>query len=153
MSARSAAPRTAVAVVLAALVATATVGCGASGAATAPSTTAVPSASPAATSTPSTADATADPAGVEAPPAQATVDPGEGAVAGPDVARSVSAELTRIVGRSPDSVTCPDLPAKVGSAVRCTLVDGADSYGVAVTTTSVQVSDVNFAIKVDDQPS
>lgn len=39
------------------------------------------------------------------------------------------------------------------AAIRCTLGDGAESNGVAVTVTSVQGTDVRFGIKVDDQPS
>ncbi len=65
----------------------------------------------------------------------------------------MSAQLARVVGRSPDSVTCPDLPAKVGAAIRCELAAAPDRYGVTVTATSVQNSDVKFDIKVDDHPS
>ncbi|RZT88913.1 uncharacterized protein DUF4333 [Pseudonocardia sediminis] len=130
-----------------------TLGCGGPAAdpAVAPTSAAPVSAAPAATTAPPATTPAEDPAGTDATAVEAPLDPGEGSVDGPDVARSVSDQLTKVVGRSPDSVTCPNLLAKVGTAIRCELVDGADRYGVTVT--SVEGTDVAFDIKVDDQVS
>lgn len=147
----------ALAIGLAATVTFGATGCGQSTPQAGSATTTAPAPTtdaPTATGTPSATEDAAPAAGAEA--TQATpvpVDPGDGVVDGPAVAQSVTTELTKIVGRAPDSVTCPDLAAKVGTQIRCTLVDGSDTYGVAVTTTSVQGTDVKFGIKVDDQPS
>lgn len=159
MSALKGAYRTAVGLGFIAVLAGATA-CGQSAPASTPTTTASPSAAPSSTGTPTTAPTTSasatttqEPAGADASAAQAPADPGDGAVDGPAVAESVSTQLTKIVGRAPDNVTCADLPAKVGAAIRCVLTDGSDKYGVTVTATSVQGSNVAFDIKVDDQPS
>jgi hypothetical protein len=70
-----------------------------------------------------------------------------------DVAREVSDQLEAQVGHKPDKVTCPDnLKGVQGATLRCTLTDGADTYGVNLTVTSVEGGDVKFDIKVDDQP-
>jgi hypothetical protein len=87
------------------------------------------------------------------PAQQMTVDAATGAVDGQAVATAVSEKLTAIAGQTPDSVTCPDLPASVGSTIRCELVAGPDTLGVTVTTTAVQDGRVQFDIKVDDTPS
>ena len=53
----------------------------------------------------------------------------------------------------PDSVDCPDnLKGEVGATTRCMLKDGDDAYGVNVNVTKVEGTNVNFDIKVDDQP-
>jgi hypothetical protein len=69
------------------------------------------------------------------------------------VASAVSDQLAKQVGRPPDSVTCPeDLEGVVGTELRCELVAGIDTYGLTVTVTSVNGTNVNFDISVDDQP-
>lgn len=95
----------------------------------------------------------AAPATTAGPTEEATTDTSTGAVDGQEVAASVSEQLTALAGRQPDSVTCPDLPATVGSAIRCELVAGADTLGVTVTTSSVEGGRVQFDIKVDETPS
>lgn len=70
------------------------------------------------------------------------------------VAERVATQLEQQVGRRPDSVTCPeDLEGKVGDKLRCELQDGGSTYGVNLTVTQVNGSDIQFNIKVDDQPS
>jgi uncharacterized protein DUF4333 len=73
-------------------------------------------------------------------------------VAGKSVAQSVLAQLAAD-GKQVDEVSCPDLPATVGASQRCTLKAGADTYGVTVTVTSVQGTDVKFDIQVDRTPT
>jgi hypothetical protein len=73
------------------------------------------------------------------------------AVDGKSVAQSVLTQL-KAEGKQVDQVSCPDLPATVGVAQRCTLQAGADTYGVTVTVTSVQGTDVKFDIQVDKAP-
>jgi uncharacterized protein DUF4333 len=69
------------------------------------------------------------------------------------VASKISDQLAQQAGRKPDSVTCPDnLKGTEGATLRCELKDGDQTYGVTVTVTSVDAGDVNFHIKVDDQP-
>ena len=51
-------------------------------------------------------------------------------------------------------MTCPDnLKGVVGATLRCQLTDTDAKYGVNVNVTSIDAGDVNFDIKVDDQPS
>jgi serine/threonine protein kinase len=70
-----------------------------------------------------------------------------------DVAKAISDQLEQQAGKKPDSVNCPDnLKGVQGATLRCTLTDGADTYGVNVTVTSVDGGDVKFDFKVDDQP-
>ena len=70
-----------------------------------------------------------------------------------EVASKISDQLAQQAGRKPDSVTCPDnLKGTEGATLRCELKDGDQTYGVTVTVTSVDAGDVNFHIKVDDQP-
>jgi hypothetical protein len=73
-------------------------------------------------------------------------------VDGKSVAQSV---LTQLMGegKQVDQVSCPDLPATVGASQRCTLQAGGDTYGVTVTVTSVQGTDVKFDIQVDTTPT
>ena len=76
-----------------------------------------------------------------------------GAVDGEELAESVSTELGKQVGQEPDEVVCPDdLDAEVGAETRCTLTHEGTSYGVTVTATEVDGSDVNFDIQVDEEP-
>ena len=71
-----------------------------------------------------------------------------------DLAKEISSQLEKQVGRAPDSVDCPDdLKGEVGATTRCTLKDGSDTYGVNVNVTKVDGTDVKFDLKVDDQPS
>jgi Domain of unknown function (DUF4333) len=70
-----------------------------------------------------------------------------------ELAKEISAQLEKQVGRAPDSVNCPDnLKGEVGATTRCTLKDGDQSYGVNVNVTKVEGTDVKFDLKVDDQP-
>lgn len=70
-----------------------------------------------------------------------------------NLATEVSNQLASGAGRKPESVTCPeDLTAKVDATTTCTLSDSGETYGVKVTVTSVDGSDVKFDIKVDDEP-
>lgn len=73
-------------------------------------------------------------------------------VEGRSVAQSVLTQLAAD-GKQVDEVSCPDLPATVGASQRCTLKAGGDTYGVTVTVTSVQGSDVKFDIAVDQTPT
>lgn len=71
-----------------------------------------------------------------------------------EVAEQASLELEQQVGRAPDDLTCSEgLPAEVDSSIRCELTDGGQTYGVTVTTTSVEGSDVEFDVLVDEQPA
>ena len=71
-----------------------------------------------------------------------------------DLAKEISAQLEKQVGRAPDSVECPDdLKGEVGATTRCMLNDGGEKYGVDVNVTKVEGTDVKFDLKVDDQPS
>jgi len=88
--------------------------------------------------------------------APATVTPAATAatapkVEGKSVAQSVLTQLAAD-GKQVDEVSCPDLPATVGASQRCTLKAGGDTYGVTVTVTSVQGTDVKFDIQVDSTP-
>ena len=71
-----------------------------------------------------------------------------------DVAEQAALELEQQVGRAPDDLTCSeDLPAEVDASVRCELTADGQTYGVSVTTTSVEGSDVEFDVLVDEQPA
>lgn len=87
------------------------------------------------------------------PPEDLDVDSTAGEVDGVKVAVAVSRKLAATAGRSPDSVTCPDLPAEVGSAIRCQLVAGPDMLGLTVRVSSVQDGRVAFDVQVDNAPS
>ncbi len=79
---------------------------------------------------------------------------GPGSVSTEDLEEQVSTQLTETVGQAPDDVTCPDeLPAEEGEEVRCELTADGTTYGVTVTTTSVEGETVNFDIQVDDEPT
>ncbi|PEG42077.1 hypothetical protein CQY20_03620 [Mycolicibacterium agri] len=70
-----------------------------------------------------------------------------------DLAKEISGQLEKQVGRAPESVECPEnLKGEVGATTRCMLHDGGETYGVNVNVTKVDGSDVNFDLKVDDQP-
>ena len=74
-------------------------------------------------------------------------------VPGDHLAAVVSEQLTKTVGKKPDTVRCPTMKdAKKGSAVRCTLTDAGRTYGVTVTATEVKGSDVRTDIQVDRTP-
>lgn len=93
-----------------------------------------------------------EPAGPAPERDDASIDLSAQVVDGDDVARSVSNQVAATVGARPESVSCPDLRAQVGASQRCTLVTGTDTYGVTVTVTGVQGSDVRFDIQVDRTP-
>ena len=70
------------------------------------------------------------------------------------VAQQVSDQLAQRIGVAPETVTCPGpLEGVVGTEMRCALIDSGDTYGVTVTVTKVNGTNVNFDIKVDDEPS
>ncbi|WP_123023864.1 DUF4333 domain-containing protein [Mycolicibacterium stellerae] len=70
-----------------------------------------------------------------------------------DLAKEISAQLEKQVGRAPESVDCPDdLKGEVGATTRCTLNDAGKTYGVDVNVTKVEGTDVKFDLKVDDKP-
>lgn len=67
------------------------------------------------------------------------------------VARQITEQIHRQIGRAPQSVTCPaDLSGDAGATLRCELRDSGKTYGVTVTT--VNRGEVTFDIKVDEQP-
>jgi hypothetical protein len=103
-----------------------------------------PAAADTTVSTPTTVPTTAP----TAPPSTA----GAEVVDGKSVAQSVLLQL-KAEDKQVDEVSCPDLPATVGATQRCTLRAGADTYGVTVTVTSVQGTDVKFDIQVDKTPT
>jgi hypothetical protein len=70
-----------------------------------------------------------------------------------ELAKEISAQLAKQVGRPPESVECPDnLKGEVGASTRCTLNDAGEAYGVDVNVTKVDGTDVKFDLKVDDKP-
>jgi hypothetical protein len=70
-----------------------------------------------------------------------------------EVEKQAVAVLEEEVGQTPDDFTCDeDLPAKVGSSIRCELTAGDETYGVTVTTTSFEDSRAEFDVLVDDSP-
>ena len=74
-------------------------------------------------------------------------------VAKDDVAKEISTQLEQQVGKAPEEVTCPeDLKGEVGATLRCELKDNSETYGVNVTVTSVEGTNVKFDLKVDDKP-
>ncbi|MEE2043012.1 DUF4333 domain-containing protein [Nocardiopsis tropica] len=78
---------------------------------------------------------------------------GPGAVGAEEVAQRSSEMLAEQVGHAPEDFSCSqDLPAEVGAEIRCNLVDGGTNYGVTVTTTAVEGTDVQWDIQVDDAP-
>jgi hypothetical protein len=72
-------------------------------------------------------------------------------VDGKNVAQSVFDQLVSN-GKQVNQVSCPDLTAQVGASQRCTLMSGTEKYGVTVTVTTVQGTDVKFDIQVDQTP-
>jgi hypothetical protein len=72
-------------------------------------------------------------------------------VDGKNVAQSVFDQLAAN-GKQVNEVSCPDLAASVGASERCRLKSGNQTYGVTVTVTSVQGTDVKFDIQVDQTP-
>jgi Domain of unknown function (DUF4333) len=70
-----------------------------------------------------------------------------------ELAKEISAQLKKQVGRAPESVECPDnLKGEVGATTRCTLNDAGNTYGVDVNVTKVEGTDVRFDLKFDDEP-
>ena len=73
---------------------------------------------------------------------------------GGEVSTTVADQLEEQAGSRPN-VDCPEeIPAEVGSEVRCTLsVDGEpDEYGVTVTITSVEGDTAEYEAEVDSEP-
>lgn len=70
------------------------------------------------------------------------------------VAQQISTRLKDQVGKAPDIVACPqDLDAKADATLICTLTEKGTVYNVTVTVTSVANDDVEFDVKVADQPN
>lgn len=72
-----------------------------------------------------------------------------------ELSGTVAEKLAATTGQPEPDVTCPeDLAGKVGTTTRCTLTasDGMTA-GVSIKVTSVEGSQINFDIKVDDKPS
>ncbi|WNG94662.1 DUF4333 domain-containing protein [Mycobacterium sp. ITM-2016-00318] len=70
-----------------------------------------------------------------------------------ELAKEISAQLEKQVGRAPESVECPDnLKGEVGATTRCTVNDAGDTYGVDVNVTKVEGTDVRFDLNFDDEP-
>lgn len=67
------------------------------------------------------------------------------------VSRQITEQISRQIGRAPESVTCPaDLSGDEGATLRCELRDSGKTYGVTVTT--VNRGEVTFDIEVDERP-
>ena len=67
------------------------------------------------------------------------------------VTEQIVEQISRQIGRAPESVHCPsDLSGDEGATVRCQLRDSGKTYGVTVTT--VNHGQVTFDIKVDERP-
>ena len=72
-----------------------------------------------------------------------------------DLAKQVSDKLAASVGQTPKSVECPDdLVGKVGTTTTCTLTaEDGTTFGVTVTVTGVDGSDVSYDAQVDQTPA
>lgn len=71
-----------------------------------------------------------------------------------DVAEQVALELEQRAGHALGDLTCSeDLPAEVDASIRRELTADDQTCGVSVTTTSVEGSDVEFDVLVDEQPA
>lgn len=69
------------------------------------------------------------------------------------VEREIDELVRQVTGHSADVVSCPDdLPAKVGSWIRCSFTAQGATFGVTATVTSIQDGTANFELTVDDQP-
>lgn len=70
-----------------------------------------------------------------------------------ELAKEISTQYEKQVGRAPQSVECPgNLKGEVGATTRCTLIDAGATYGVDVNVTKVDGTDVEFGLKVDGEP-
>src|SRR5436190_11477 len=66
-----------------------------------------------------------------------------------DVQQKITDFYQERTSRAPDKAECPDdLPAEVGKSIRCTVTGAGETYGVTVTATKVEGSDVNFDMQV-----
>lgn len=77
-----------------------------------------------------------------------------GSVSADEAATLAEDQLEEQVGQRPD-ITCPeDLPAEEGASIECELSDDSmeETYGVTLTVTSVDGNNVNFDIKVAEEP-
>lgn len=60
--------------------------------------------------------------------------------------------LEEMAGQRPDSVECPgSMKAKVGESIRCELTAGSDRVGLTATVKSVEGTNAQYDIKVDDE--
>lgn len=67
------------------------------------------------------------------------------------VAQEITEQISRQIGRAPQSVSCPaDLAGSEGATLRCELRDSGKTYGVTVTT--VDRGAMTLDIKVDERP-
>ncbi|MCW0214651.1 MAG: DUF4333 domain-containing protein [Pseudonocardia sp.] len=70
-----------------------------------------------------------------------------------DVQQKITDFYRQTTSQAPDRTECPeDLPAEVGKSIRCTVTGDGETYGVTVTATKVEGSDVNFDMQVDQNP-
>ncbi len=74
-----------------------------------------------------------------------------------DLASKAKDALTKAVGETPRSLTCPsDLNAKVGASERCSLTDNAgNTFGLTVTLSAFNKGTGKYTldVKVDNAPS
>lgn len=80
------------------------------------------------------------------------VSVGENVVDQAELETSVATQLEETVGQAPASVSCEDdLVAEVDAEVRCTVTsDDGSEIGATVTVDSVDDSDVQYSIQVDE---
>ena len=80
------------------------------------------------------------------------VSVGENAVSQADLETGVATQLEETVGQAPASVSCEDdLAAEVDAEVRCTVTsDDGSEIGATVTVDSVDDTDVQYSIQVDE---
>jgi len=75
-------------------------------------------------------------------------------VPGAQIEQDINQLAQREEGQPADSIECPDLPAVVNSSIRCALVTSSgQNFGVTVTAKSVDGTEVDYDIKVDNAPS
>lgn len=78
---------------------------------------------------------------------------GGASVSTDDLEQTISDRLTEQVGITPDEIDCPEpLPAEEGAQIRCGLIHEGETYGITVTATRVDGSQVDFDFQVDDEP-
>ena len=77
---------------------------------------------------------------------------GGSAVDSAEVAAQAAGALEE-AGRTLGDLTCSeDLPTEVDASICCELTGYGLTYGVTITTTSVEGTDVDFTVVVDEEP-